>query len=176
MKEYVLLVFLTLCSAKPLLHPSYLTLKNMMLKDMEDEGLSSVPSNIPFDTRMVDLQNNKIMEIKENDFKGLISLYALILNNNKLTKIHPKAFLTTKKLRRLYLSHNQLSEIPLNLPKSLAELRIHDNKVKKIQKETFKGMNSLHVLGENSVEKKEEEAQGQRPFSQPCSSGSGWGL
>ncbi|XP_036711634.1 asporin isoform X2 [Balaenoptera musculus] len=190
MKEYVLLVFLTLCSAKPLLHPSYLTLKNMMLKDMEDEGdgdadnslfptrepinpffpfdlfptcpfgcqcysrvvhcsdlgLSSVPSNIPFDTRMVDLQNNKIMEIKENDFKGLISLYALILNNNKLTKIHPKAFLTTKKLRRLYLSHNQLSEIPLNLPKSLAELRIHDNKVKKIQKETFKGMNSLHVL------------------------------
>ncbi|XP_026954131.1 asporin isoform X2 [Sagmatias obliquidens] len=190
MKEYVLLVFLTLCSAKPLFHPSYLTLKNMMLKDMEDEGdsdannslfptrepinpffpfdlfptcpfgcqcysrvvhcsdlgLSSVPSNIPFDTRMVDLQNNKIMEIKENDFKGLISLYALILNNNKLTKIHPKAFQTTKKLRRLYLSHNQLSEIPLNLPKSLAELRIHDNKVKKIQKETFKGMNSLHVL------------------------------
>ncbi|XP_007111357.1 asporin isoform X2 [Physeter macrocephalus] len=190
MKEYVLLVFLTLCSAQPLFHSSYLTLKNMMLKDMEDEGdgdadnslfptrepinpffpfdlfptcpfgcqcysrvvhcsdlgLSSVPSNIPFDTRMVDLQNNKIMEIKENDFKGLISLYALILNNNKLTKIHPKAFLTTKKLRRLYLSHNQLSEIPLNLPKSLAELRIHDNKVKKIQKETFKGMNSLHVL------------------------------
>ncbi|XP_061282193.1 asporin isoform X2 [Bos javanicus] len=190
MKVYVLLVFLTLCSAKPLFHPSYLTLKNLMLKDMEDEGdsdadnslfptrepinpffpfdlfstcpfgcqcysrvvhcsdlgLSSVPSNIPFDTRMVDLQNNKIKEIKENDFKGLTSLYALILNNNKLTKIHPKAFLTTKKLRRLYLSHNQLSEIPLNLPKSLAELRIHDNKVKKIQKETFKGMNALHVL------------------------------
>ncbi|XP_042819529.1 asporin isoform X2 [Panthera tigris] len=109
-------------------------------------GLSSVPSNIPFDTQMVDLQNNKIKEIKENDFKGLTSLYALILNNNKLTKIHPKAFLTTKKLRRLYLSHNQLSEIPFNLPKSLAELRIHDNKVKKIQKETFKGMNTLHVL------------------------------
>lgn len=45
------------------------------------------------------------------------------------------------------MSHNQLSEIPFNLPKSLAELRIHDNKVKKIQKETFKGMTTLHVLG-----------------------------
>lgn len=192
MKESVLLLLLAaLCSAKPLLSPSHLTLKNMMLKDMEDMdddddddnsvfptketvnpffpfdlfptcpfgcqcysrvvhcsdlGLTSVPSNIPFDTRMVDLQNNKIKEIKENDFKGLTSLYALILNNNKLTKIHPKTFLTTKKLRRLYLSHNQLSEIPLNLPKSLAELRIHDNKVKKIQKDTFKGMNALHVL------------------------------
>lgn len=38
-------------------------------------GLSSIPSNIPFDTQMVDLQNNKIKEIKENDFKGLTSLY-----------------------------------------------------------------------------------------------------
>ncbi|XP_053433701.1 asporin [Nycticebus coucang] len=194
MKEYILLLFLALCSAKPFFSPSHITLKNVMLKDMEDTdddddddddnnslfptreprnpffpfdlyptcpfgcqcysrvvhcsdlGLTSVPSNIPFDTRMVDLQNNKIKEIKENDFKGLTSLYALILNNNKLTKIHPKTFLTTKKLRRLYLSHNQLTEIPLNLPKSLAELRIHDNKVKKIQKDTFKEMNALHVL------------------------------
>ncbi|KAL6075345.1 hypothetical protein STEG23_005295, partial [Scotinomys teguina] len=192
MKEYVMLLLLAVCSAKPSFSPSHTVLKNMMLKDMEDTdddndddnnslfptkepvnpffpfdlfptcpfgcqcysrvvhcsdlGLTSVPSNIPFDTRMVDLQNNKIKEIKENDFRGLTSLYALILNNNKLTKIHPKTFLTTKKLRRLYLSHNQLSEIPLNLPKSLAELRIHDNKVKKIQKDTFKGMTALHVL------------------------------
>lgn len=41
-------------------------------------GLSSVPSNIPLDTQMVDLQNNKIKEIKENDFKGLTSLYVRI--------------------------------------------------------------------------------------------------
>ncbi|XP_038596080.1 asporin isoform X1 [Tachyglossus aculeatus] len=192
MKEYTLLLFLALCSAKPFTSPSFLTLKNMMLKDMEDAsnddddddnslfptrqpfehlipfelfpvcpfgcqcylkvvhcsdlGLTSIPNNIPPDTRFIDLQNNKIKEIKENDLRGLSSLYALALNNNKLTKIHPKAFQSTKKLRRLYLSHNQLTEIPVNLPKLLAELRIHDNKVKKIKKETFKGMNTLHVL------------------------------
>ncbi|XP_072455314.1 asporin [Notamacropus eugenii] len=195
MKEYVLLLLLALGSAKAFSSPSYLTLKNMMLKDMEDAdddddddddddnslfptrqpimpffpfdlfpscpfgcqcysrvvhcsdlGLTAIPNNIPFDTRLMDLQNNKIKEIKEQDFKGLTSLYGLILNNNKLTKIHPKAFLPVKKLRRLYLSHNQLTEIPTNLPESLAELRIHDNKVKKIQKEAFKGMNALHVL------------------------------
>ncbi|XP_043835419.1 asporin [Dromiciops gliroides] len=194
MKKYVLLLLLALGSAKPFSSPSYLTLKNMMLKDMEDAddddddddddnslfptrqpmmpffpfdlfpscpfgcqcysrvvhcsdlGLTSIPNNIPFDTRLIDLQNNKIKEIKENDFKGLTSLYGLILNNNKLTKVHPKAFLPVKKLRRLYLSHNLLTEIPINLPKSLAELRIHDNKVKKIHKETFKGMSALHVL------------------------------
>ncbi|KAM8995058.1 asporin [Guaruba guarouba] len=190
MKEYTLLLFLALCSAKPLIGPSYFTLKNMMLQDMEEDddeddnnslfpttepiiplipfdlfpvcpfgcqcyvrvvhcsdlGLTSIPRNIPPDTRMIDLQNNKIREVKENDLQGLMSLYALALNNNKITKIHPKAFQPTKKLRRLYLSHNQLTEIPTNLPTTLAELRIHANKVKKIHKDAFKGMKSLHVL------------------------------
>ncbi|NXJ71214.1 ASPN protein, partial [Rostratula benghalensis] len=191
MKEYTLLLFLALCSAKPLIGPSYFTLKNMMLQDMEEDdddddddnslfpttepiiplipfdlfpicpfgcqcyvrvvhcsdlGLTSIPRNIPPDTRMIDLQNNKIREVKENDLQGLTSLYALALNNNKITKIHPKAFQPTKKLRRLYLSHNQLTEIPTNLPKTLAELRIHANKVNKIHKDVFKGMKSLHVL------------------------------
>nr|XP_034962089.1 asporin [Zootoca vivipara] len=199
MKEYVLLLLLAMCSAKPFISPSYFTFKNMMLMDMEDLdddddddddkddddrdddnslfptrapiipfdlfpvcpfgcqcylrvvhcsdlGLTSIPKNIPFDTRMIDLQNNKIKEVKENDLKGLTSLHALALNNNKITKIHPKAFQSTKKLRRLYLSHNHLTEIPANLPKSLAEIRIHDNKVKKIHKEAFKGMKALHVL------------------------------
>ncbi|NWS49870.1 ASPN protein, partial [Probosciger aterrimus] len=109
-------------------------------------GLTSIPRNIPPDTRMIDLQNNKIKEVKENDLQGLTLLYALALNNNKITKIHPKAFQSTKKLRRLYLSHNQLTEIPTNLPNTLAELRIHANKVKKIPKDAFKGMKSLHVL------------------------------
>ncbi|KAG8556440.1 hypothetical protein GDO81_018077 [Engystomops pustulosus] len=111
-----------------------------------DLGLASIPAKIPPDTRLLDLQNNKIKEIKEKDLQGLTSLSALFLNNNKLYKVHPKAFQSTNKLRRLYLSHNQLTEIPANLPKSLAELRIHDNKVKKVQKDSFKGMNSLHVL------------------------------
>uniref|UniRef100_A0A8C0GYQ2 Asporin n=1 Tax=Chelonoidis abingdonii TaxID=106734 RepID=A0A8C0GYQ2_CHEAB len=119
----------------------------MRVVHCSDLGLTSIPSNIPADTRMIDLQNNKIKEVKENDLKGLTSLYALALNNNKISKIHPKAFQSTKKLRRLYLSHNQLTEIPANLPKYLAELRIHDNKVKKVQKEVFQGMKALHVLG-----------------------------
>lgn len=125
MKEYMMLLLLAVCSAKPFFSPSHTALKTMMLKDMEDTddddnddddnslfptkepvnpffpfdlfptcpfgcqcysrvvhcsdlGLTSVPSNIPFDTRMVDLQNNKIKEIKENDFKGLTSLYVRI--------------------------------------------------------------------------------------------------
>uniref|UniRef100_A0A8C5QZK0 Asporin n=1 Tax=Leptobrachium leishanense TaxID=445787 RepID=A0A8C5QZK0_9ANUR len=197
MKECVLFYLLALCSAKPfVLPPKYMSLTDLMLKDMEDDddddddddnnalfpvkkniparptppsfdtfpscpfgcqcylrvvqcsdlGLSAIPDKIPPDTRLLDLQNNKIKEVKEKDLQGLTNLYALFLNNNKVYKVHPKAFQSTKKLRRLYFSHNQLTEIPSNLPTSLAELRIHDNKVKKVQKDAFKGMDSLHVL------------------------------
>lgn len=37
-------------------------------------GLKNVPEKIPLDTTLLDLQNNKISEIRENDFKGLKSL------------------------------------------------------------------------------------------------------
>ncbi len=37
-------------------------------------GFKNVPEKIPLDTTLLDLQNNKISEIRENDFKGLKSL------------------------------------------------------------------------------------------------------
>ncbi|XP_069499971.1 asporin [Ambystoma mexicanum] len=197
MKEYMFLLLLVVCSAKPYRKsaqfmakaPQFMIMNDMMLNDEDDDdnnalfpikrtvtrrpakpttdmppvcpfgcqcylrvvqcsdlGLTSIPNKIPSDTRLLDLQNNKIKEVKENDLKGLTSLSALFLNNNKLSKVHPKAFQDIKKLKRLYLSHNQLTEVPAKLPKSLAELRIHDNRVKKVQKEAFKGMHFLHVL------------------------------
>ncbi|KAK2859026.1 hypothetical protein Q5P01_003646 [Channa striata] len=89
-----------------------------------DLGLKSVPGDIPDDTTLLDLQNNKITEIKENDFKNLKSLHALILVNNKITIIHAKALSPLTKLQRLYLSKNMLKEMPANMPKTLQELRI----------------------------------------------------
>ncbi|TSM44104.1 Asporin [Bagarius yarrelli] len=103
-----------------------------------DLGLVTVPRDIPADTLMIDLQNNDIAEIKEDDFKKLSNLY--------ISKIHPKAFQNTEKLRLLYLSYNLLTQIPENLPKNILELRIHDNKISRIQKDAFKGLQSLHVL------------------------------
>jgi len=38
-------------------------------------GLTAVPRDIPRDTKLLDLQNNRITELKENDFKGLTNLY-----------------------------------------------------------------------------------------------------
>ncbi|KAK9529573.1 hypothetical protein VZT92_013656 [Zoarces viviparus] len=111
-----------------------------------DQGEISVPEKIPEDTVILDLQNNDITEIKENDFKGLHKLYGLFLINNKISKIHPKAFRNMDHLRLLYLSYNLLTEIPANLPPNVIELRFHENKITRIQKDAFKGLRKLHVL------------------------------
>uniref|UniRef100_A0A8C4SCD3 Biglycan n=1 Tax=Erpetoichthys calabaricus TaxID=27687 RepID=A0A8C4SCD3_ERPCA len=119
-----------------------------------DLGLSAVPKNIPSDTLLLDLQNNKITELKENDFAGLHNLYALVLVNNKISKVHSKAFSPMHKLQKLYFSKNMLTEIPKNFPPSLVELRIHDNQIKKVHKGAFSGMGTMNCIemGGNPLE------------------------
>ncbi|XP_003221092.1 decorin [Anolis carolinensis] len=118
-----------------------------------DLGLTQVPKDLPPDTTLLDLQNNKITEIKDGDFKNLKELHALILVNNKISKISPRAFAPLKKLERLYLSKNNLKELPENMPKSLQELRAHENDINKLRKAVFSGLNNMIVveLGTNPI-------------------------
>lgn len=67
--------------------------------------------------------------------------------NNKITSIDSKALVPLTKLQRLYLSKNMLSDMPSNMPKSLQELRIHENKISKIKKASFQGMSNVIVMG-----------------------------
>ncbi|XP_048345778.1 biglycan [Sphaerodactylus townsendi] len=119
-----------------------------------DLGLKEVPKEISSDTSLLDLQNNQITELRKDDFKGLHQLYALVLVNNKISKIHPKAFSPLHKLQKLYISKNNLVEIPPNLPNSLVELRIHENRIKKVSKDVFNGLNNMNCIemGGNPLE------------------------
>ncbi|KAI2567302.1 DCN isoform 13, partial [Pan troglodytes] len=110
-----------------------------------DLGLDKVPKDLPPDTTLLDLQNNKITEIKDGDFKNLKNLHALILVNNKISKVSPGAFTPLVKLERLYLSKNQLKELPEKMPKTLQELRAHENEITKVRKVTFNGLNQMIV-------------------------------
>ncbi|KTG42778.1 hypothetical protein cypCar_00005615 [Cyprinus carpio] len=87
-----------------------------------DLSLTAVPKEIPRDTKLLDLQNNRITELKENDFKGLTNIYALSLVNNKISKVHPRAFTPLLRLKKLYFSRNLLTVIPKNLPPSLVKM------------------------------------------------------
>ncbi|KAL4625100.1 decorin-like [Arapaima gigas] len=118
-----------------------------------DLGLKNVPHEISPDTTWLDLQNNKITEIKENDFKRMKRLQLLSLVNNLITTIHPNALVPLGHLERLYLSKNLLKRMPVNMPKSLQELRIHENLITNIKKGSFKGMTEVIVmeLGSNPL-------------------------
>ncbi|XP_069798684.1 decorin-like [Narcine bancroftii] len=109
-------------------------------------GLTKVPARILPDTTLLDLQNNKIRELKEKDFKNLKNLLILILVNNRLRRIHPKAFAPLRNLRRLYLSKNLINAVPDNMPQSLVELHICDNKIKYVKKKPFDGMSNMFAL------------------------------
>uniref|UniRef100_A0A8C3WR69 Biglycan n=1 Tax=Catagonus wagneri TaxID=51154 RepID=A0A8C3WR69_9CETA len=119
-----------------------------------DLGLKAVPKEISPDTTLLDLQNNDISELRKDDFKGLQHLYALVLVNNKISKIHEKAFSPLRKLQKLYISKNHLVEIPPNLPSSLVELRIHDNRIRKVPKGVFSGLRNMNCIemGGNPLE------------------------
>lgn len=119
-----------------------------------DIGLEQVPKDIPPDTTLLDLQNNKITEIKDNDFKTLKNLHALILVNNKIKSIGPNAFASLTKLERLYLSKNNLKELPVNMPKTIQELRVHENMITKVKRSVLDGLNHMIVieLGTNPID------------------------
>uniref|UniRef100_A0A8C6TCV6 Biglycan n=1 Tax=Neogobius melanostomus TaxID=47308 RepID=A0A8C6TCV6_9GOBI len=108
-----------------------------------DLGLTEVPKNIPSDTKFLDLQNNRIRELKEDDFKGLTHLYGLSLRNNQISKVHPRTFVPLKHMQKLYFSKNLLTTIPRNLPTSLVELRIHENRIRTVSM----GANPIHNSG-----------------------------
>ncbi|XP_061592024.1 biglycan b [Cololabis saira] len=119
-----------------------------------DLGLTEVPKNIPTDTKFLDLQNNRITELKENDFKGLTNLYALSVRNNMIAKVHPKTFAPLKHMQKLYFSKNLMTTIPKNLPTSLVELRIHENRIKKVAAGSFSGLGNMNCIemGANPIQ------------------------
>lgn len=51
------------------------------------------------------------------------------------------------KLERLYLSKNHLKELPEKMPKTLQELRAHENEITKVRKAVFNGLNQMIVVG-----------------------------
>ncbi|KAG9477829.1 hypothetical protein GDO78_013028 [Eleutherodactylus coqui] len=110
-----------------------------------DLGLTSVPKNIPKDTTLLDLQNNKILEIKKDDFKGLNSLY---MGGNPLENggIEAGAF-DGLKLNYLRISEAKLSGIPKGLPSSLNELHLDHNKIQAIEMGDLSQYPSLYRLG-----------------------------
>ncbi|XP_035518279.1 extracellular matrix protein 2 [Morone saxatilis] len=105
------------------------------------------PLSIP-ELKSLSLEGNNISSIPAEAFNGIPNLEWINLKKNKFTSagIDAKAFKGLKMLRRLYLDGNLLETIPSDLPPTLQELKISENRLREIHENSFEGMRSLVIL------------------------------
>ncbi|XP_055793633.1 asporin-like [Salvelinus fontinalis] len=95
-----------------------------------DKGVEKVPYGIPYNSRYVLLMNNRIDSIQLDLLNEYLSMEFLVLSNNRLTDCSIEgAFEGIPALRRLYLDRNLLESVPTDLPASLEELRLDNNRL-----------------------------------------------
>ncbi|XP_073323516.1 extracellular matrix protein 2 [Pagrus major] len=105
------------------------------------------PLAIP-ELKSLSLEGNNISSIPAEAFNGIPNLEWINLKKNKLTSagIDARAFKPLKMLRRLYLDGNLLEAVPSGLPPTIQELKINENKLRKIKKTSFRDLSSLVIL------------------------------
>ncbi|XP_041725233.2 neurofilament heavy polypeptide [Coregonus clupeaformis] len=95
-----------------------------------DKGVEKVPYGIPYNSRYILLMNNLIDGIQLDLLNVYLSMEFLVLSNNRLTDGSIEgAFEGIPALKRLYLDRNLLESVPTDLPASLEELRLDNNRL-----------------------------------------------
>ncbi|XP_075952365.1 extracellular matrix protein 2 [Anarhichas minor] len=105
------------------------------------------PLSIP-ELKSLSLEGNNISSIPAEAFNGIPNLEWINLKKNKLTSnsIDAKAFKVLKMLSRLYLDGNLLEAVPADLPPTLQELKINENRLRRIHENSFQDLSSLVIL------------------------------
>lgn len=85
------------------------TLSSLKFLNLSNNKLWTVPTNIPYNTEMVDLSNNFLTQILPGTLVRLTSLSKLYLHNNKFTYIPDKAFDQLVQLQLITLYNNPWS-------------------------------------------------------------------
>ncbi|XP_020782349.2 extracellular matrix protein 2 [Boleophthalmus pectinirostris] len=112
-----------------------------------DKGMDRVPYGIPYNSRYVLLMNNHIDRIQLDLLSEYSTLEFLALTNNRLTDgAIEGAFEGVPALKRLYLDTNQLQRVPNDLPTSLEELRLDNNKVEGMSETAWTHCPGLLIL------------------------------
>ncbi|XP_030229870.1 extracellular matrix protein 2 isoform X2 [Gadus morhua] len=118
------------------------------------------PLTIPY-LKSLSLEGNLIRNIPAEAFNGIPNLEWINLGKNLITSdgIAAAAFRGLQFLTRLYLDGNLLERVPSNLPSTLQELKINENKLSTIKEKSLRGLSSLiileledNLLSENNVD------------------------
>ncbi|CAJ1086319.1 adhesion G protein-coupled receptor A3 isoform X1 [Xyrichtys novacula] len=107
------------------------------------------PDSFPNRTVTLILNNNKIQELKNGSFFGLLTLEKLDLRSNMISRIEPDAFLGLTALKRLDLSNNSIGCLNVDIFKgltSLTRLNLSGNMFSSLAQGTFDSLVSLKSL------------------------------
>ncbi|NXE54001.1 ECM2 protein, partial [Casuarius casuarius] len=110
--------------------------------------LTQIPPIADPDLTSLDLTGNIITTISDEAFNGIPNLEWIDLSKNNLTSpgIGPQAFKILKNLKRLYLDGNMLVHIPSELPSTLEEIKINDNRLHAIDEDSLQDLKNLVTL------------------------------
>nr|ABB21045.1 variable lymphocyte receptor A [Eptatretus burgeri] len=117
--------------------------------DCSYKKLTAIPSNIPADTKKLDLNYNKLRELEPTAFHGLNKLTFLSLGNNQLQTLPPGVFDHLVALGTLNLNNNQLKSLPPKIFDSLTklkELNLDNNKLQSLPEGVFDKLTQLKTL------------------------------
>ena len=136
----------------------------LQLLDVSHCQLSAVVSGLPSTVDDLRLNNNRIREVNEHDFKDVSKIRLLVLNNNRIGFIHQKALSRLDDLYDLYVGKNQLYEVP-RVPNNIHAVYANYNNISKLREGTFTFSTRLEFifLRYNQIEEVEDTAfQGMR--------------
>ncbi|XP_061618497.1 wu:fc23c09 isoform X2 [Phyllopteryx taeniolatus] len=112
-----------------------------------DKAVDKIPYGIPYSSRYILLMNNCIDSIQLDLLRGYASMEFLVLTKNQLTDDSLEgAFEGVQALKRLYLDQNLLASVPTDLPASLQELRLDNNRVRVMSQSSWARCPGLLVL------------------------------
>ncbi|XP_057335576.1 toll-like receptor Tollo [Microplitis mediator] len=94
------------------------------------------------------LSHNRITRFEATHTLGLNSVMQLFLDGNKLRILHRRTFSNLTNLQDISLSGNAFTEIPESIRelKTLKTLDLGNNKISKVDNESFYGLNELYGL------------------------------
>ncbi|XP_051176827.1 toll-like receptor Tollo [Leptopilina boulardi] len=126
-------------------------LRNIQVLKLEHnviETLGSKCFSSLVNLRSLTLSHNKIFTFDASHSVGLSSLEQLFLDDNRIRGIEGHAFKNLSKLQDLSLSGNALSDVPeaVRELQSLKTLDLGNNRVSRIDNESFVGLNELYGL------------------------------
>ena len=111
-------------------------------------GLHSIPGNLPTNTFVLYLQQNRITSIKSNTFNNFLKLVQLHLDDNEISVIEDNNFNNLPKLEILYLHNNKITSIKSDTFSNLTNLKtlyLQNNPISVVEENAFYNLPNLEL-------------------------------